>query len=115
MCSGGAVLDSITKVIRDRAADMEKTYGNRPTPPVGSNGSYAPITTAAEPSISVVVDAIFAVDYISALDRVKCEMAFHIDGAERANAMAMLQGQGPQRKITYFLQPDGDGHLTISW
>jgi hypothetical protein len=115
MCSDGVVLDSITKMIRDATADMEKIYGNKSTPPIGSNGSYAPVTTAAQPSISVVVDGVLAVDFNSDIDRVKCEIAFHIDGAERTNAMAMLQGQGPQRKITYFVQADGDSHLAVSW
>jgi hypothetical protein len=46
---------------------------------------------------------------------VKCEIAFQIDGAERTNMMAMLESRGPQRKLIYFVQPDGRSQLVISW
>ena len=55
------------------------------------------------------------VDYNSEIDRVKCEIAFQIDGAERTNMIAMLEGQGPQRKVAYFVQPGGSGKQAISW
>jgi hypothetical protein len=34
---------------------------------------------------------------------------------ERTSMMAMLEGQGPQRTLIYFVQPDGRGQLAISW
>lgn len=114
MCGVRAVVDSITKMISDAAADMEKIYSDKPSSPIGSNASRAPVA-APEPPINVVVDGVLPVDFNPEIDRAKCEMALHIDGAERTNAMARLQGQGPQRKMTYFVQPDGNGHLTVSW
>jgi hypothetical protein len=107
MCSAGAIVDRITAEIRDATRNLENIYGGKPAP----HPSMAP----SEPNVSVIVDGILAVDYNSDIDRVKCEITFRIDGAERTNAMAMLQGQGLQRKITYFVQADGDGHLAVSW
>jgi hypothetical protein len=115
MCSAGAIVDRITAEIRDATRNLENIYGGKPAPSAGSNGSYAPSMAPSEPNVSVIVDGILAVDYNSDIDRVKCEITFRIDGAERTNAMAMLQGQGLQRKITYFVQADGDGHLAVSW
>ena len=63
----------------------------------------------------MVVDGVLAVEYNSEIDRVKCEIAFQIDGAERTNMMAMLESRGPQRKLIYFVQPDGRSQLVISW
>jgi hypothetical protein len=60
---------------------MEKVYSNKAAPQVGSNGSYAPPVVASELTTSVVVDGVLAVEYNSEIDRVKCEIVFHIDGA----------------------------------
>ena len=90
MCADSVVLDRITKMIRDAAADMEKVYSNKAAPRVGSNGSYAPPVVASEPTTSVVVDGVLAVEYNSEIDRVKCETVFHIDGASGRTMMAVL-------------------------
>ena len=97
------VLDRIAEMNREAAADMVKACGNKAAPLVGSNGSYAPPVVASEPTTSVVVDGVLAVEYNSEIDRVKCEIAFHIDGADRPNMVAMLEGQGPQRNLIYFV------------
>jgi hypothetical protein len=112
MCADSGVLDRVTKMIRD---GMEKVYSDKAAPQVGSNGSYAPPVVDSDPTTSVVVDGVLAVDYNSEIDRVKCEIAFHVNGTEPSNIIAMLQGQGPQRKVAYFVQPDGTGELAISW
>jgi hypothetical protein len=75
----------------------------------------APPVVTSEPTINVVVDGVLAVEYNSEIDRVKCEIAFQIDGAERTNMMAMLESRGPQRKLICFVQPDGRSQLVISW
>jgi len=76
MCADSVVLDRITKMIRDAAANMES---NKAAPQDGSNGSYAPPFVVSEPTTSVVVDGVLAADYNSEIDRVKCQIAFHID------------------------------------
>jgi hypothetical protein len=115
MCTADAIVDRITAEIRDATRNLERTYGGKPAPSAGSNGSYAPSMAPSEPDVSVIVDGILAVDYNSDIDRVKCEITFRVEGAEKTNAMAMLQGQGLPRKISYFVQADGDGHLAVSW
>ncbi len=115
MCNASEIIDRLTTEIRSATINLEKIYSDKPAPSAGSNGSYAPPNVPSKPNVTVIVDAVSAVEYNSDIDRVKCEMSYHVNGAERANVMSLLQGQGPQRKVAYFVQPDGRGQLVISW
>jgi hypothetical protein len=115
MCSASEIVDRLTTEIRDVTTNLEKIYSAKSAPSAGSNGSYAPPRDTSEPNVTVIVDGVSAVDYNSDVDRVKCVMTYQVNGAERANTMAALQGQGAQRSLAYFVQPDANGRLIVSW
>ena len=106
MCAASEIVDRITTEIRNVNTVLEKSYGGKPSLAAGSS---------PEPDVTVVVDRVTAVDFNSDIDRVKCVMNYQVEGAERASMMAALTGQGIQRTLTFFVQPDANGHLIVSW
>jgi hypothetical protein len=101
MCSASEIVDRLTTEIRDVTTNLEEIYGGKSAP--------------SESNVTVIVGGVSAVDYNADIDRVKCFMTYQVNGAERANTMAALQGHGAQRSLAYFVQPDANGRLIVSW
>jgi hypothetical protein len=101
MCSASEIVDHLTSQIKDATTNLEKLYGGT--------------SSASESNVTVVVDGVSAVDYNPNIDRVTCVMTYQVKGAERANLMALIEGRGIQRSRAYFVQPDANGRLIISW
>lgn len=114
-CADSRVVDLLTTNIREASARTEKLLSDKPTSSYGSNGSYAKPAADNEAKINVVVRGILATDYNPKIDRVRCQITYLIEGAERTNVLAMLEGKGPERTSTYFVQPDENKHPVVSW
>lgn len=113
-CADPKIVDQLASAIREAAVVSERLFSDKPSSSAGSNGSYAPPATSSEPRISVVVMGTLAIDYNAKIDRTSCQLSFRIDGAERTNVIALLEGKGPDRTLPYFVQPDENNRPVVS-
>jgi len=114
-CADARVVDLLTSNIRETTARTEKLLSDKPSNPYGSNGSYAKPAANNEAKINVVVRRILATDYDPKIDRVRCQITYVIEGAERSNFLVLLEGKNPERTSTYFVQPDENNRPVVSW
>lgn len=114
-CADPRVVDLLTTNIREATARSERLLSDKPSSSYGSNGSYAKPAADNEAKIDVVVRGILATDYNPKIDRVRCQMTYLIEGAERTNVLALLEGKGPERTSIYFVQPDENNRPVVSW
>lgn len=102
MCSDPAVVDRFASNIQTALGNAQRlieTKANNPN---------------AKP-VSVTVKNVIALSYDPNLERAKCRINYHV---ETSGTMALLQlsdGLLPDRSSVYFVQPDPNGYLTISW